>query len=190
MNTVRSVSGHVSLIRYLRPHPFAPSALPGFIATMGASDFPTPHRLPFSLFRLVRELRLHTRAGVGISTVTAHSPFKARLRPVIPGWLPRARRLARHVLPAGVLKPSARYPTLTISGLRPSRQHWPPFHLACFCAYASSALLPVHLQGSIPGPWLTVTRAGFSPARLRALPCRNQDPASSSVMTPFRHSPS
>jgi hypothetical protein len=32
--------------------------------------------------------------------------------------------------------------------------------------YASSALLPVHLQGSIPSPWLAVTGAGFSPARI------------------------
>lgn len=38
--------------------------------------------------------------------------------------------------------------------------------LACFRAYASSTQLPTCLQGSIPGPWLAVTRAGIPPARI------------------------
>jgi hypothetical protein len=38
-------------------------------------------------------------------------------------------------------------------------------HLASFCAYASSTPLPECLQGSIPGPSLAVSWAGFAPAR-------------------------
>jgi hypothetical protein len=38
--------------------------------------------------------------------------------------------------------------------------------LACFRTYASNTLLPLRLQGSIPSPWLAVTGAGFSPARI------------------------
>src|SRR6266404_3228773 len=41
----------------------------------------------------------------------------------------------------------------------------PLFHLACFHAYASSVVLPLRLQGLIPGLWLAATRAGFPPAR-------------------------
>src|SRR4051812_15211332 len=47
---------------------------------------------------------------------------------------------------------------------QPSQQPSPLFHLACFRAYASSVLLPAHLQGSIPGLGLAVSRAGFPPA--------------------------
>jgi len=38
--------------------------------------------------------------------------------------------------------------------------------LACFRAYASNAMSPSHLQGSISGPWLAVTGAGFTPANV------------------------
>jgi hypothetical protein len=49
-------------------------------------------------------------------------------------------------------------------------RHYPlPLLLACFRAYASNTVLPPHLQGSIPGPWLAVTGAGFSPARICSL---------------------
>ena len=40
-----------------------------------------------------------------------------------------------------------------------------PLRLASFRAYASSIALPRYLQGSIPGPWLAVIGAGFTPAR-------------------------
>jgi hypothetical protein len=55
----------------------------------------------------------------------------------------------------------------------------PPFHLACFRAYASNMLLPACLQGSIPGLWLAVTRAGLTPARVRdiAMPQPRSDPS-------------
>lgn len=49
-------------------------------------------------------------------------------------------------------------------------QHGPlPLYIASFRAYASNALLPIHLQGSIPGPWLAATWVGFPPTRLRGL---------------------
>ena len=69
------------------------------------------------------------------------------------------------------MTPSTNSPTLVISGLEylQGQHHLFPLHLASFCAYASSAPLPEHLQGSIPGPWLAVTWAGFAPARLRGI---------------------
>jgi hypothetical protein len=49
----------------------------------------------------------------------------------------------------------------------PSRSALPvALHLASFRAYASSVLLPAHLQGSISGSWLAITLAGFPPAIL------------------------
>src|ERR1700741_3377843 len=96
---------HSSAVSNRRP--FAPSALPEIIALTGASDFPTPP-VPSSLFRLVRNCALPTRADVGISMVTAHSPFKLDWA-FDPGWARRARRLTHAaLLPAGALKPSAR----------------------------------------------------------------------------------
>ena len=44
------------------------------------------------------------------------------------------------------------------------RLHPLPLRLACFRAYASSAPLLEHLQGSIPDPWLAAIWAGLSPA--------------------------
>jgi len=86
--------------------PFAPSALPEFIALMGASDFPTPP-VPSSLCRLVRNCALTARASVGISMVTAHSQFKLDWA-CDPGWARRARQLTHAaLLPADALKPSA-----------------------------------------------------------------------------------
>jgi hypothetical protein len=49
------------------------------------------------------------------------------------------------------------------------KRHWCwrpllPLRLASFRTYASSIASPRCLQGSIPGPWLAVTGAGFTPA--------------------------
>src|SRR5450759_3187917 len=44
--------------------------------------------------------------------------------------------------------------------------HLLPLHLASFRAYASSTSLPICLQGSIPGSWLTITWTEFPPASL------------------------
>jgi len=85
--------------------------------------------------------------------VSLHSPYRARtcclLAPV------RHRPL----------------PTRDISGLNTFTVgfHPLPLHLAFSRAYASSILLPARLQGSIPGPRLPVTWAGFPPAGLRDL---------------------
>ncbi len=49
------------------------------------------------------------------------------------------------------------------------RLHPLPLHLAFFRAYASTRLLPVAPQGSIPGSWLAITQAGVPPARPRGL---------------------
>ncbi|MDO9103690.1 MAG: hypothetical protein Q7U57_01880, partial [Methylovulum sp.] len=45
-------------------------------------------------------------------------------------------------------------------------------------AYASSISLPLCLQGSIPGSWLAITWAGFTPASLCRLarPQRTSNP--------------
>jgi hypothetical protein len=49
------------------------------------------------------------------------------------------------------------------------RLHPLPLHLACFRAYASTCPLPSTPQGSILGSRLTITQAGFTPARSRGL---------------------
>lgn len=49
------------------------------------------------------------------------------------------------------------------------RHHPLPLHLACCRAYASTRLLPVAPQGSIPGSRLAITQAGVPPARTRGL---------------------
>jgi len=49
------------------------------------------------------------------------------------------------------------------------RLHPLPLHLACASAEASTRLLPAVPQGSILGSRLTITQAGFSPARTRGL---------------------
>ena len=49
------------------------------------------------------------------------------------------------------------------------RLHPLPLHLACFRAYTSTRPLPETPQGSILGSRLTITQAGFSPARTRGL---------------------
>ena len=57
--------------------PFAPSALPEFIARMGASDYRSPPP-SFSLLRLVRRRAPTASADDRISLVTTHSRCKAR----------------------------------------------------------------------------------------------------------------
>ena len=56
--------------------------------------------------------------------------------------------------------------------------HLLPLCLAFFPAYASSTSLPICLQGSIPGSWLAITWAGFTPASLCSLarPQRTSNP--------------
>jgi hypothetical protein len=149
--------------------PFAPSALPEFIARMGASDFRSPPPSS-SLFRLVRRRALLPAPTIG-------SPWLPRTLVVRldadsdPGVAPRACQFARDAVVCWPIETIDQFTNLTISGLEylQGQHHLFPLHLASFCAYASSTPLPEHLQGSIPGPWLAVTWAGFAPARLRGI---------------------
>jgi hypothetical protein len=149
--------------------PFAPSALPEFIARMGASDFRSPPPSS-SLIRLVRRCAL-------LPTPTIGSPWLlrnllVRLDTVSdPGVTPRARQDARDAVACWLTETIGLCTNASISGLNhlQGQHNLFPLHLASFCAYASSAPLPGHLQGSIPGPWLAVTWAGFAPARLRGI---------------------
>ena len=144
--------------------PFAPAALPAFVATMDTSDFPPP-MLPSSLFRLV--------GTCACSAPTMGSPgllpvLVVRLAAVVdPGWA----QLTCHSVGCAVacwrletIGPfqSGHFGTHTLHG----RRYPLPLLLACFRTYASSVLLPLRLQGSIPGPWLAATGAGSPPARI------------------------
>jgi len=97
-----------------------------------------------------------------------------------PGWAQHTCHFACSLWPAGVLKPSA-HSKAVISGLQSShatpRRH---FNLACFRTYASSAMSPSHLQGSILGLWLAITQTGISPVRTCdiAMPQPRLDPKS------------
>ena len=149
--------------------PFAPSALPEFVAHMGASDFRSPLP-PSSLLRLVRRCALLPAPTIG-------SPWLPRTLVVRldavsdPGVTPRACQYARDAVACWSGETIGQHTNASISGLNHLQgQHYLfPLHLASFCAYASSTPLPQYLQGSIPGPWLAVTWAGFAPARLRGI---------------------
>jgi len=159
-----------------RRRPFAPPALPGFIATMGASDFRVP-MTSSSLARLVRGCAMPC-ATTRISTVTACSSSSS-MRLHIPG---AATQPCRHACAAVAcqrletigLPPCGHFGTLHLHG----RLHPVPLRLACFRAYASSSPSPENLQGSIPDPWLAVICAGLSPAGTNgiAMPQPRPDP--------------
>ncbi len=160
-------------------HPFAPSALPDFVATMGVSDFrQTPPSS--SLLRLVQRCAPAGAPSDG-------SPWLPRILFVKldatsdPGLSVDTRPIASAVVacwvrePIGQIQrwcenPSARSNDAVFGTPRLQGQHHLlPLHLASFRTYASSALLPRHLQGSIPGLWLTVTWMGLAPTRIRGL---------------------
>ena len=136
---------------------------------MGASDFRSPPPSS-SLFRLVRGCALLPAPTIG-------SPWLPRTLVVRldadsdPGVAPRACQCARDAVVCWPIETIDQFTHLTISGLiyLQGQHHLFPLRLASFCAYASSLPLPECLQGSIPGPWLAVTWAGFAPARLRGI---------------------
>jgi hypothetical protein len=136
---------------------------------MGASDFRSP--LPSSsLFRLVRRCALLPAPTIGSPWLPR--TLVVRLDAVFdPGVAPRASRCARDAVACWSEETIGQHTNASISGLNYLQgQHYlGPLHLASFCAYASSTPLPECLQGSIPGPWLAVTWAGFAPARLRGI---------------------
>jgi hypothetical protein len=146
--------------------PLAPAALPAFIASMGASDFP-PLPLPSSLFRLVGECAGAPVAGspglLPILIVKLGAAFD-------PGWAWPACLGTGHTVACWRLETigpfqSGHFGTPHLHG----RRYPLPLLLACFRAYASSALLPACLQGSIPGPWRAVTGTGFPPVRIGSI---------------------
>ena len=148
-------------------HPFAPPALPSFNATMGGSDFHAPPPVS-SLLHLFTGARLQ-RTDARISLVTACSQCQAR-HGLGPRGVPVPLAIAQHgLLPAGGTNPSALSNGIFEAQHLQGRLHPLPLHLACFRAYASTRLLPAVPQGSILGSRLTITQAGFSPARTRGL---------------------
>jgi hypothetical protein len=149
--------------------PFAPSALPEFIARMGASDFRSPPPSS-SLFRLVRRCALLPAPTIGSPWLPR--TLVVRLDAVFdPGVASRAFQCARDAVACWSGETIGPHTNASLSGLNYFQgQHYLcPLHLASSCAYASSTLLLECLQGSIPGPWLAVTRTGFAPARLRGI---------------------
>jgi hypothetical protein len=155
----------VSSVQEKAVQTFAPPALPGFIATMGGSDF-QPAPSASSLFTLVRGYALPCAPMTGspwlphvlnVRLDTASDPGEhpsvSPCRPL--GCCLLVGQAHRH-------SPNDFFGAPHLQG----RHHPLPLHLACFRAYASTGPLPRRLQGSIPGSWLAITRAGFSPARM------------------------
>ena len=96
--------------------PFAPAALPAFIATIGVSDF-LSLMLPPSLFRLVGKCAKKITPRVGSPGLP--QILNIRLEPAYdPGWIPLTCPFFTSVilLLAGVQKPSA-HSKAVISGL-------------------------------------------------------------------------
>ena len=137
--------------------PFAPSALPEFIARMGVSDFRSPPP-PSSLFRLVRRCALLPAPTIGSPWLPR--TLVVRLDTVCdPGVASLACQNARETVACWYPDTIGLFTNAFISGFN-YLQGQPdlfPLHLAFFRAYASSVPLPKHLQGSISGPWLAVT---------------------------------
>ena len=149
--------------------PFAPSALPEFTARMGASDFRSPPPSS-SLFRLVRRCALLPAPTIGSPWLPR--TLVVRLDAVSDPGVAASRLPMRAGTVACWLRRNHRpIHQCSISGLDylQGQHDLFPLHLASFCAYASNIPLPECLQGSIPGPWLAVTWAGFAPARLRGI---------------------
>ena len=145
---------------------------------MGASDFRSPPPSS-SLFRLVRRCAVLPAPTIGSPWLPR--TLVVRLDAVFdPGVAPRTCQCARDAVACWSGETIGQHTNASISGLNYLQgQHYLcPLHLASFRAYASSTPLPECLQGSIPGPWLAVTWAGFAPARLRGI-AKPQPPVAS-----------
>ena len=106
------------------------------------------------------------------------------------GWIPLTRHDARGIVACWRLKTIGPFQSSLFGTLHLHGRHYPlPLLLACFRTYASSNLLPAYLQGSIPGLWLAVTGAGFTPARICdiALPQLRPDPVCIDSMLDLIH---
>jgi hypothetical protein len=149
-------------------HPFARSALPDVVAHMDVPDFRSPPP-PSSLFTLVRGCALSCAPTIGSPWLPCNHNVRLDATPD-PGTSLSTRASALRTVACWVREPIGLFHDASFGTQRLQGQHHLlPLHLASFRAYASSAPLPGHLQGSIPGPSLTVTRVGFPPTRLRDL---------------------
>ena len=142
--------------------PLAPAALPAFNATMDTSDFP-PALLPSLLFRLVGKCACRTRSQ---RDLLGYRLFRlsGSVRPSIPGGRERLAFTAARAVACWRLETIGPFQRGHFGTQHLHGRHYPlPLLLACFRTYASRAMLPPPLQGSIPGPWPTFTGAGVHP---------------------------
>ena len=176
MHIVRSVSGHVCSTHCLTPAPLRSLRVTGVHRYYGRLRLPvTFHPTPRCLDLL---WAAHSSAPATGSPRLPHTRPSSSIGSTIPGGHRLLACYAHDAVACWRLEtigpfPRGHFGTTTFTATYPS-----PFHLACFRAYASSKLLPTHLQGSIPGLWLAVTRAGIPPARVRdiAMPQPRPDP--------------
>ncbi len=183
MLRVRSVPGHVSPVRCSLPVRLCSSSVTRLLRYYAHLRLPVILSLRHDLL-----LRAQGRPPPRFSHLLAGAPVRgslrlARARPTgsprllrrvsvgletvsHPGWeVGLASLLAAFpLLPAGVLKPSARSTRSFRDSHLQGRLHPLPLFLARFAAYASSMPLPSCLQGCILGLRLAVTKAGFPPA--------------------------
>ena len=133
MSIVRSVSGHVSPLPVVSDRrPFAPSALPEFIARMGVSDFRSSPPSS-SLFRLVRRCAVLPAPTIGSPWLPR--TLVVRLDAVFdPGVAPRACQCARDAVACWSGETIGQHTNASISGLNYLQgQHYLfPLHLASF----------------------------------------------------------
>lgn len=122
MLRVRSVSGHVSPARCLKPVPLRSRRITGVHRYYGHLRLPDITALFLASYtcpRVRRVLRLR-RGLLGYRTLV----MSGSTRSTLPGGLRRLALASTALLPAGVLKPSARSNTV-FSGLEPSRSASP-----------------------------------------------------------------
>lgn len=135
MHKLRSVSGHVSPVRSLKPAPLRSRSITRVRRYYGRLRLPVPV-LPSSLFRLVGQCAIPC-ARYGISWVTAPSLCQARHGLRSRGGMAHLPLTRAMLLPAGVLIPSA-IPNAVISGLKTFTVGFTRYHCT------SPALVPTH----------------------------------------------
>ena len=165
MRTVRSVSGHVSPVRSLKPAPLRSRRI------TSVHHYYRRLRLPLATAPV---LAVYTCRGV--RTVPHRRKGSPGLLPILavkleaafdPGWAHPACLSTGCAVACWRLDTIGPFQRGHFGTQHLHGRHYPlPLLLACFRAYASNTMSPSHLQGSIPGPWLAVTEAGFTPARI------------------------
>ena len=157
-------------------HPFAPAALPAFIATMDGSDFPT-RSASSSLSTLVQSFGLFS--VVTGSPWLPHALHSSSIGLRIPGGLKALAFSALCVAACGCRDILGPFQCVPFRDYHLHADSPPAFNLACSRNYVSDDSLPHRLQVSILGRWLTSTQAGFSPARTCGIAMPHRDPAPS-----------